>query len=204
MDKMKKLTQYLSTNIKQTKILVNDSNIKTILEEELNRLGSNADLNHIDVSGVTDMHKLFRLTRFSGNVSKWDVSQVVNMAQMFQGTVGFECDLGEWNTENVKDMSRMFSLDSKFTGKGLENWNVEKVEKTDMMFSGCTLFNAPIGNWKLNSLRDASFMFQNCTSFDQDLSSWTLNGCKTILVDYLKGSRIARKKSKQPKIIYNP
>ena len=47
------LNEYLSTKVKQTKIKATDADIKEIVHSEMQRLGHDADLNHIDVSLVT-------------------------------------------------------------------------------------------------------------------------------------------------------
>lgn len=43
----------------QETIKATDETIKDIVNQEIERLGNNADLNHIDVSGVTDYKDMF-------------------------------------------------------------------------------------------------------------------------------------------------
>ena len=64
-------------------IIATNETIKDIVKSEIARLGNNADLNHIDVSQVTDMSYLFKGSEFNGDISKWDVSNVTNMECMF-------------------------------------------------------------------------------------------------------------------------
>lgn len=82
-------------------IKANNNNIKQILLGEIRRLGNNADLNHIDVSNVTDMRALFLHSPFNGDISKWDVSNVTNMDRMFTYSK-FNGDISKWNVSNVK------------------------------------------------------------------------------------------------------
>ena len=40
-------------------------------------------LNWLDVSDITDMRNMFQSTYFTGDISKWDVSNVMDMSYMF-------------------------------------------------------------------------------------------------------------------------
>jgi hypothetical protein len=49
------------------------------LLEIINSAAVDADLNYLDVCGVTDMSSLFENSRFNGDISKWYVSNVKSM-----------------------------------------------------------------------------------------------------------------------------
>src|SRR5690554_7942393 len=104
-------------------IVANDKNIRDVVKSEIERLGNKADLNHIDVSGVTDMYSLFRWSNFNGDISKWDVGNVESMHRMFQHSK-FNQDISKWDVGNVEDMNFMFSF-SKFN-QNISKWNVGK------------------------------------------------------------------------------
>jgi len=98
-------------------IKATDSTIHDIVYDEVARLGNKANLNHIDVSEVSDMSDLFwplvdEVTynyQFEGDISKWDVSNVEDMSNMFsiEGLGGYYGDLSKWDVSNVKNMTEM-------------------------------------------------------------------------------------------------
>jgi surface protein len=85
-----------------------------IIKAEVEKKGWNCDLNHIDVSQITDMSYLFNgycgygLEEFNGDISRWDVSNVKNMAHMFDGAYLFNQPIGDWDVSNVTNMYGMF------------------------------------------------------------------------------------------------
>ena len=55
---------------------------------------------------------MFADSGFSGDISKWNVSNVINMANMFRFNNNFTGDISRWNVSRMCDTSRMFD-DSK-------------------------------------------------------------------------------------------
>ena len=68
-----------------------------------------------DTSNITNMFDIFhcnssrnwKLQKFNGDISNWDVSNVGNMGWMFYNSE-FNGDISKWDVSNVKDMTRMF------------------------------------------------------------------------------------------------
>jgi len=167
------------------------------IKKELKLQGPDANLNIIDVSKVKDMSKLFpEVIRDLGSdivgnidISKWDVSKVTNMRDMFSCCDKFNSDLSKWNVSNVRYMSFMFSYCSKFNSD-LSKWNVGKVKDMSYMFSYCDKFNSDLSKWNVGNVKDMSCMFSYCDKFNSDLSKWNVSnvremwrmfyGCKTL------------------------
>jgi hypothetical protein len=107
------------------KIIANDvRHLRKIIKHEMEINGKNCDLNHIDVSEVTDMQGLFADLEFNGDISQWDVSSVKDMNYMFHASI-FNGDISKWNVSKVENMDHMFSK-SKFLGN-IEEWTPYKL-----------------------------------------------------------------------------
>jgi len=62
------------------------------------------------VSHVQNMCGMFSESKFNGDISRWNTSNVENMRSMFDGCSSLQSiDLSSFNTTNVKDMSDMFA-----------------------------------------------------------------------------------------------
>ena len=102
------------------------------IREEIKLQGHRADLNCIDTSAIKNMRELFnKFKTFNGDISEWNVSQVTDMADMFNGSE-FDGDISKWDVSNVKDMTDMFRS-SKFRGD-ISGWKVDNVECFFPMF----------------------------------------------------------------------
>lgn len=184
-------------------IKATNDTIKDLVIRELEKQGEEADMNHIDVSEVTNMTNVFRLKAFKGDVSEWNVSNVTIMDAMFLGCKGFNGDLSRWDVSKVYSMSKMFGLDSQFEGIGLEKWKINKdIQYLDEMFIGCKAFNRDISSWNLDAkkLKRCAGMFKNCETFEQDISSWKMNKC-AVRNEMFKNSPLARRQKLQPQFV---
>jgi len=105
------------------------------IRAEIKLQGSRANLNCIDTSAITNMYELFSKFRtFDGDISRWDVSHVTNMARMFAESQ-FNGDISLWDVSRVEDMTGMFNS-SRFKGD-ISRWNVGNVASYHPMFHYC-------------------------------------------------------------------
>jgi len=126
--------------------------LRDLVSSEIDRLGSDADLNHIDVSKCDTMHWLFAAdgrTTFNGDISEWDVSNVEDMYCMFKGSK-FNGDISKWDVSNCKSLSDMFRS-SKFNGD-ISKWDVSSVTGMSHIF-GESEFDGDISKWDISNLK---------------------------------------------------
>mmetsp|Transcript_20526 Transcript_20526/g.51822 ORF Transcript_20526/g.51822 Transcript_20526/m.51822 type:complete len:416 (-) Transcript_20526:368-1615(-) len=88
---------------------------------------------------------------------------------------GFNPDLSGWKTGGVETMGFMFCDCAKFTGVGLEHWDVSSVTFMGDMFRGCLAFDAPLDGWSTANVKDMSHMFR-MTSLSHSLN-WDCSSC---------------------------
>ena len=93
---------------------------------------------------------------FDQPLSRWDVSRVANMKDMFYGCERFNQSLSRWEVANVTNM--------------------------EGMFFGCRSFNQSLKEWDVSNVTNMNLMFEKCAAFNQDIASWRwdLSKCSVI------------------------
>lgn len=97
--------------------------LQQLVQEHIARLGPQCDLNHLDVSQVTIMDRLFKHSTFNGDISTWDTSGVVTAMSMFENSA-FDGDISQWRMPKLKFANNMFK-DANFTGD-ISQWAFAK------------------------------------------------------------------------------
>lgn len=95
---------------------------------------------------------------------------------------GYEADLNDIDTSNVKDMSFLFE-DSKFNGN-ISKWDVSNVLNMRGMFTK-SKFNGDISKWDVSNVENMSGMFAD-SEFEGDLSEWNVSKVKTMSLMFCK------------------
>ncbi|UAY54032.1 BspA family leucine-rich repeat surface protein [Arachidicoccus terrestris] len=134
----------------------------------------NCDLNLWNLTNVTDIGQMFQgASAFNGDISDWDVSNVTNMSRLFDRALNFNGDISGWNVSNVTSMTGMFQ-NTPFNGD-IGNWNVGKVTNMTSMFYLAPAFNQDINRWDVSNVTNMAFMFFNAPAFNQNLNSWNVS-----------------------------
>ena len=102
-----------------------------------------------------------------------DVSNVLDMASMFEGASSFNQNIGGWDVTDANTMASMFKNATSFN-QNLEFWDPENVTNYSSMFEGAVLFNQDISKWPVLKGTNMENMFKNATSFNQNLTFWLL------------------------------
>lgn len=196
------LEYIISKSSKRYTIKATNNNIYQIVIDEINRLGHDASLNHIDVSEVTDMTGLFACDNSSisnlrsyyndrnpseidyqdinPDISKWNVSKVKNMYNMFRQCQNLsDLDLSNWNVSNVEDMRCLFQFCHKFNSD-ISKWNVSKVKDMGHMLHGCDIFDQDLKNWVVSKVENMEYMFKKCYKFNSELIDWDVSNVRNM------------------------
>ena len=178
---------------------------------ELKRLVSNENvyLADIDTSAVSDMSELFKYSKrvnFSG-IECWDVSNVENMADMFNGAKHFNVALDEWDLNKNINFNGMFdntnvSFKEIFKyNKSLKKYHpqtkneLKELVDDESIFLGdidtsavtdmSKLFHysrrkdfSGIESWDVSNVKNMSYMFGRAYNFNGDISGWNVSNVK--------------------------
>ncbi len=157
--------------------------LKERIEHEIASRGTGCDLNHLDISGATDMSQLFAKSPFHGDISRWNVAHVVKMEHMFHGSA-FNGNLSSWDVSNVKTMHSMFR-ESQFNGD-ISGWNTASVDNMGCMFAN-SAFTGDVSKWNVGSVLDMYNMFEG-TAFSGDLSQWDMRNVEDVQSMFMHSS----------------
>ena len=95
-----------------------------------------------------------------------NTEQVTNMSYMFSDCSALtSLDLSNFNTAKVRDMSYMFYRCSALSSLDLSNFNTAIVSDMSLMFGGCSVLSSlDLSNFYTKEVRDMSYMFSRCSA----------------------------------------
>ncbi|TMM55868.1 BspA family leucine-rich repeat surface protein [Maribacter algarum] len=121
---------------------------------------SNLDVKATDTPNLSNTESIAAMfancssLRGNGSFNSWDVGNIKNMSNVFDGAIVFN--------------------------QPLSNWDVSRVESTVRMFKDASLYNQEMATWNLMNCFDTELMFQRSTSFDRDLSLWDIRNVRNM------------------------
>jgi len=122
-----------------------------------------------------------------GHISKWDVSYVTNMSQLFKLKTTFNEDISNWDVSNVTNMLQMFDCWSAggetfgIFNQDISGWNVSNVENMEGLLTDQRDFNQNLNNWDVSKVTNMSGIFIRCLPFNHPLDNWDVSNVTDML-----------------------
>ena len=158
---------YFNSQIKPSKIWINDKNKSEILNEYCLDESNTIIKMYFDDDPITASN-MFRdcsnLTEI--DLSNFDTSKITNMNSMFQGCTSLHSiNLSNIDTSSVENMANMFNECSFLISLDLSSFNTSKVQSFNGMFSSCScLISLDLSSFDPSNALSMNFMFKDCTS----------------------------------------
>ena len=130
------------------------------------------DISGWNVSHVRCMRGMFEQSKFTTQfqplgLSRWDVSGVTDMSRMFNRSA-FDGDLSQWKFPALRSASNMFAYAS-FNGD-IADWDVSQLQNMQGMFR-YSVFKGDLSRWCVANATDLWDMFQGA-AFVGNIQRW--------------------------------
>ena len=145
---------------------------------------------------ITNVYSGFETAHYEENGTPWDAVKTqitrvdfiheikpISTAHWFQGmTKCIEINCEKLNTENVTDMSAMFSGCKLLEVADVSRFNTSKVTSLYDMFYNCQkLKTIDVSNWNTGNVTDMDFVFQSCYEVESlNLKNWNTSKVTTM------------------------
>ena len=146
---------------------------------------TNMDVTATDVPDLSQVRSLsgmfMNCPKLAGNAAfgRWNTENIRDMSWMFSGATLFNQDISHWNTGNVTTMRGMFQ-GAKTFNQPIGSWNTQWVKSMENMFHGAEQFNQPVGNWNTGSVTVMTAMFADAKAFNQSIGNWNVENVVSI------------------------
>ncbi len=117
------------------------------------------------LGNVITMREMFRESSYNGDLSAWDVSQVVSMWDMFKNSQFNNSSIVIWNLSNLDNMETMFGGEECAFNQDISGWDVSSVVNMQNLFKENKVFNQNLSGWDVSSVK-CNF------DFDADAPQW--------------------------------
>ena len=125
------------------------------------------NLENLDVSQIKDFSSIFEASYYNGNLSKWNMSNAINLDLMFENSDFNNDSICNWKFLNLESLKKTFQ-NTKFNFD-LSNWNFSNVKYIDFMFFKNKEFNQPFNNIDTTILLSMNYSFAYAEKFNQPL-----------------------------------
>ena len=110
-----------------------------------------------------------------GPIGDWNTSDVTDMSRLFWDAQNFNQDISKWDVSSVTNMIEMFYCSLEFN-QPIGKWkDTSNVTNMDHMFYGAWKFNQPIGEWDVSKVTNMNCMFCFSHSFNQPIGNWNID-----------------------------
>ena len=137
-----------------------------------------------DTSAVTDMSQGFALknfyssaSTFTGDLSKWDVSNVVIMFMLFYNCGQFNSDLSNWDVSKVRNLGSTFYQAVAFQSN-LSEWDTSSMVEMYNTFYAAARWNSDISKWDVSKVISIGSMLKGASAFVQE--TWCSESWNTV------------------------
>lgn len=131
------------------------------------------DLSKWNVTNLQVLDEMFSHSRFNGNVSTWQLTMPLTLNRVFEFSA-FQGDVSNLDVSTVHSMVGLFE-GSQFNGD-LSKWNVSNVQTFARMFKN-SQFNGDISNWTIGRADNMLEMFEGAR-FNGELTRWNWSKVK--------------------------
>jgi len=117
---------------------IEDKDKLNILFKNENNEGNKIEIKLRIINKMKDMNGIIETKELK--LSKWNTNNVTNISYLFSGckSLLFLPDISKWNINNVKNISSLFfGCKSLSSLPDISKWNINKVKNISSLFSGC-------------------------------------------------------------------
>lgn len=143
------------------------SNVQTLDSIFWKASSFNGDLTKWNTKSVTNFQGVFldAISFIGTGVENFNTSQGLNMYKMFYHATLFNANLSKWDVSRVLNLKELFEGCTAFTGIGLNNWNIQNANDISYMFYNTPLFNNNLSKWDTSKVTNMKHTFTNSYSF---------------------------------------